>query len=1239
MKAFLFGIFASFLASSAYADRPTPDPACSQYKFAGYFEKPNQAGISYILKNCGHLNFNELNATRIPEHYSMIEVSVVQLALIQNWPDVLDTLLKMPNVNPLLADQWGRSPLFYTQSSLPLLQRLLADPRFNPNAALDKEGRLLILEAIAKDDAERIRYLLSLPALDLNLQNKYGGTVLFSILARDSAAFRPIRLLVLQDARLRFSPSYLFDAVDRKDAQDIDDLLLYGRMDVNQAFKGQTLLERAVITKNLLMVKHLVEKYQAEIDANALQRAYADPQPELFQYLLTHPSLKTASVYPVLGMALKDGKSEVVRQIASRPDLDANLLSGDFLRAAWQGRLDVVKFFLNRGEFDLRRDYLGGKAVKHVISSREAQEDSRRSIFSMLAARPELDLSQLDGGGENLSHWLAYSTSARRALWQDYLAKLKTLRLDLNLKNKQGFTPLCLIARGANPPYSNVDSSYFDYLGNHPEVDVNLHCGTRSPWLHAVAARQISAANFLAGLSRFQREKIGEVNAGAPAPLEIVAKHRAWDAFQILASRPELNLNFQTYGENGRNREPLIQLAFKYILQKEEEGSARSIFAALLADPRLQRDVLPTIQSQHGCRLQHYAVQADRMDLLEELLKHPQTDIYAEGSCYPVWGKYNLLELAVQYNRLPMVQRLYPAYPKLMKEDGSAYILAHRQAYLELLEYFLRQGYVAKVNEGAPEGAMPTVGHFISRLNLGMLKFILGIPSLEMNREYAYYYATNRLVYVQGPLGQAAFLRWPEGVEAILADKRLKDPQVSDAMLTLLQSQGERTAPSFENIFLQIFRHKLFNANYKSCDTCSPLLSEMISAQVPAKLIDLLLAVKKIDLRKSLSQTIYREDKATFDKLLAHPNYDPNAERDGVWLAESKKRDWYNAWVKHKKALPGKQGDALIYHLTHNGWNEELLAALPDYNGDWLETSPWRAAYALMQTDPVAGKKMLIQILTMKNAPSAQKLGSILESAIRSGDEDLTLSLLMQIKNWPLNDLEYEEGGFLDLRDGVLCYSLQYNMPRVFEWTLRQKGVLIAGEYWDVLSDSLSREHGFSYYERAMALRGKDFSEANLKHAMGTAAQKQNLEIATLVVDRLLPAIKDWAEMAKHILGYAILANRQDLATKLIQVDRASHYAWVQVGDTPVQLWAARNGRIDLLELLHKVAKLDVNESFHYPERTTALIEAVKARRKDVVEYLVLDPGLRKWQQDDNRMTAIDWAASLGFQELVDLLK
>ena len=1202
---------------------PAPTPACSQTNFESYVKAKNRAGIEFILERCTHLDPNQKFLLAAADPLGNRYHGLLHVAVEAKWWDFLETLWKNPVIKVDVRDDAGRSLVHYAvaRANDKLLEVLARDPRFDFNEPLPRSNQRSIHAAIAAaaNSEALVRALLAHPKLELGVKNRNEMPVTF--LALQKNVLETVRWMILKDPRADFKATYngrtiLTWAAENLPNPEFQRLHAVSNVSINDADEnGHTPLYYAVYS-NESLARMMVETLGADVNAKGVfERVYPENKPSLFPFFIGRAELRINDHGALLARTLGEKRFKEYYLIRSRKD------------------------------FDFEKNQVGLKALFTAVRMGSSLGADAAKITEELANTPGIRLGdKLVNGGESLIDVIFSPPSGTAELWAYWTTLLERIPgLDMNAPLKNGLRPLHrYLAMFSGDDGLTRAPGLLRYILNRRETDVNVHHEKTSPWLRATLNRSRQTADMIKADPRFKADQIGDINQtgrDGDTLLMVSINEGNFALFDSLLRRPDIDVNKRS----GRNSLAPISAAFARMVAGDQEATPWDLmFESILIDKRFDRTQLPSIASER-CSLVAYAVKRGRIELFKEILAMGKGLVGAvcpkQGDIYTQW---NVLQHAVNEGHREVVQLVYPAHKDLMKtaSSGTAFALAFVKNDAWAIEYFLNQGYFDEINTEMNLGRsrLTTLGFAVLARNKALLSTLLKLPTLKFDVGASYEYRDGYSHSFNSSVGLAAHFGWVEGLQLLFADKRLTAQMLFESAYNLLEKPAfAHTDPRFEKVFDLHFQHPLFDPSLKFGD--GTIMYRAIQKEVPDTVFNKLITHKKINVNQdeAFYRAITNGLKARAEKIFRHPGFDPNVSGLGERLVNEKLRDWYNLWASHPKVAPGALGDYFIDRLAKVGWLPELLKALDTYKGDWSKSSPWSPWEKLHEESPIKARDFLLALLTKKTAPPAAQLSGLLKSLIAGKAEDIALELLTKIKGWDIVNFDsaYAKG----VEATLASYANRAGASKVFEWALQQKDIKIEDENETLFARTLSYAGNIRHMELVLKHRSKDVTERARKLAATSAyyaADTNKIDPLPLIA-KILEPVKDWSDLSYRMLEPTLQRGYDDLARLLMSRDQKTTYDYLSIDRLPLLHWLIVKGRMQLFGAL-MATSYSVNNN-RAPDGSTALIHASKNGLIDVVKLLLTVKGISLTAQDSNRMTALDWAATNGHQEILALLK
>jgi hypothetical protein len=261
----------------------------------------------------------------------------------------------------------------------------------------------------------------------------------------------------------------------------------------------------------------------------------------------------------------------------------------------------------------------------------------------------------------------------------------------------------------------------------------------------------------------------------------------------------------------------------------------------------------------------------------------------------------------------------------------------------------------------------------------------------------------------------------------------------------------------------------------------------------------------------------------------------------------------------------------------------------------------------------------------------------MIKSLLEEQAEDIALELLTKMKGWNIAAMDPRYQG---LEASLAAMAHRANATKVFEWALLQKETKIEDGEFSLLAYTLYWPLSVPHFELVMKHRVKEVTEkARRAAARNVYDNRYSAKIDPLpIVARLLEPVKDWSQLSYWMLGTALLRENDDFARLLMAKDKASRYSDIYVERWPMLHWILIKQRLHMFDAIVATG-YDMNTQASDDNYATPLITAAKNGWVDIVKRLLAIKTVNVNTQDRGRMTALDWAATNGHKEIVELLK
>lgn len=448
---------------------------------------------------------------------------------------------------------------------------------------------------------------LGLDNYDVNVQEQtYGQTPLIYACKRGhvEAARQLLELGATVNATSKKGKTPLFEAIEANHGEVADLLLERRDLEINVGNSrnhNRTALIIAFQLDRDAMVKAIMNR--EDIDVN----------------------IGDSEGYTVLSLAATKGSYEVVKAILTMPQVDVNSVDVAGGRTALilaaelaeTNECEIIRALIQHGADPNLRDHHRGRTALSA-----AVEQGRIEVVKTLLEFNQTDLHCKDDDGRGLMHY------ASKFGYADIISLLMEKKLDVNLQDNNGFTPLHEAAGAEIPAAAQIVGLLLD-LGADPTIsDKN----GRTPFARASMYRHSEVANVIK-----EKANIGdtvEATTVEGLPIWMLVKHGRVDLITEAIAAGKANLNEK---EPGTGDGPL------HIAVLEDKND---ILRLLLEAGKM--DVNST--GQYECTPLHLAAIDDRKDALKVLLeKNANLELLDHLRFTPLSraGQYNHLDLAI----------------------------------------------------------------------------------------------------------------------------------------------------------------------------------------------------------------------------------------------------------------------------------------------------------------------------------------------------------------------------------------------------------------------------------------------------------------------------------------------------------------------------------------------------------------------------------------------------------------
>lgn len=407
-------------------------------------------------------------------------------AILTRHFDIAKLLLQSDKIEADAETKEGASPLYYAthEGYVELVKLLLDSGKVDPNKSY--QGCTPLLIAILNKKPEIAKLILQYDDLDLDKANDAGATPLYA-------------------------------AVQEGYTELVKLLLDSKKVDPNKSYHTYTPLLKAILKKKPEIAKLILEYEDLDLDKasdSGLTPLYAAAQEgytELVKVLMDSGKVdpnKTFKHHTPLLNALLNGRLETVKLLLEYGNVDPNIANDEGVTplhvAAQEGYTEFVKLVLDSGKVDPNKVLISdGDTALHIAIDNNQSEVihlllnskanlnilNKKSISPLMRAilyekkditKAILETKRAD---VNLASAIDFWTPLHCAAYMkqtDIIAELLKLNADPNVKNSDGFTPLCLA-------YKNNDLNSVKELLKSDKIDPNLFGYEGSPALFNAA--------------------------------------------------------------------------------------------------------------------------------------------------------------------------------------------------------------------------------------------------------------------------------------------------------------------------------------------------------------------------------------------------------------------------------------------------------------------------------------------------------------------------------------------------------------------------------------------------------------------------------------------------------------------------------------------------------------------------------------------------------------------------------
>jgi serine/threonine-protein phosphatase 6 regulatory ankyrin repeat subunit B len=412
----------------------------------------------------------DVNMTVMIPIYGMGPSSPLMYAVNEGNIELVELLLKHPNININVRDNAGRTALIYAVSitydtkkllldtpgvkefleslQQPIVKLLLKHPKIDVNA-LDHNKRTALQYAESFNDIKTIKLLLDHPDIDVNLQDNMGNTILMRMAFSGAKDIVELLLKVPNieiNKRNRVGTTALIIAASQGQRKIVQLLLNQPDIDINtQEEEGLSALCAAIRYGYKKVAELLLKHPKCDVNLqvvngwNALMYASCKiDNKEILELLLNHPDINLNQInksgFTALMIASNNNQSEIVKLLLSHPDIDLNI-QGIYGRGysvliyeACIGHKEIVELLLKNPSININlQDNQGTTALIHAIIN------DHEEIVELLLKQPSIDINLQDKNGGTALIWAAsggHTKSVELLLQQP--------NIDINKRDLQG---------------------------------------------------------------------------------------------------------------------------------------------------------------------------------------------------------------------------------------------------------------------------------------------------------------------------------------------------------------------------------------------------------------------------------------------------------------------------------------------------------------------------------------------------------------------------------------------------------------------------------------------------------------------------------------------------------------------------------------------------------------------------------------------------------------------------------
>ena len=464
-----------------------------------------------------HQGHAEIMQLLLDRQTSLYPSDIIQKCLLdaslQGHVQVVRLLLEQHNVDVNTKTSWKETPLLLATANrrTEVAKLLLSRPDVQPNLQ-DGYGYTALHWASLHGLTDLAQFLLSRNDIDPNLSIRFSYTPLSEAVYRGHGEI--VRLLVERDdvrPRLRGRYCPVREAVRHGHAAILENLLDRYSVDLKCRGFGEQLFKRAVLQGHgdivsLLLERDDLNQYLSGTNVAALLcAAIRRGHESVVRLLMAQKQVNPNNVCPchlhrtLLGVAIYHGSESVVQSFLERKDVHVNTLKGQLTPlciAAKLGKTEMVRLLLKRPDLDLNMTDQYGKTpllhatcrgnestvsllLKHSRSDHNSVDVNKRST-SLTTASVDDPIVQL-----RMDHPMTCPNFGDLEGWTPLLAAvviesntivellMKRMDTDPNSANSDGWTALLIAANNGN-------EAIVRRLLRHPEIrpDLALHDGS-----------------------------------------------------------------------------------------------------------------------------------------------------------------------------------------------------------------------------------------------------------------------------------------------------------------------------------------------------------------------------------------------------------------------------------------------------------------------------------------------------------------------------------------------------------------------------------------------------------------------------------------------------------------------------------------------------------------------------------------------------------------------------------------